>query len=146
MLKFNKDTRTTPLESLWCLIIDFEHISHLALLLLLLTLSRKMTAGMKVLQISQKASFAVSLSLFAKVTGLYHVLYEVVVKVKLQMRFSVKNNTCSECHVVFGKTLICQELMGISANIISQQIFEIKFPSKLFVTFKKKTKEMPRLS
>ena len=54
MLKVNnKDTRTTPLDSLWCIIVNFKHIPHLALVPLLLTLSRKMPAGMKVLQISQ---------------------------------------------------------------------------------------------
>ena len=25
----NKDTKTTPMASFWCLIVNFEHISHL---------------------------------------------------------------------------------------------------------------------
>ena len=42
----NKDTRTTPVKSFWCLYI-FKHISHhvLMLVFLLLTLSRKISAG-----------------------------------------------------------------------------------------------------
>ena len=32
----NKDTRTTPF---WCLIVNFGHISHLALVFLMLTLN-----------------------------------------------------------------------------------------------------------
>ena len=40
MFKFNnKSTRTTSLRSLWCFIGNFENISHLFLLLMLLTLS-----------------------------------------------------------------------------------------------------------
>ena len=118
MLKVNnKDTRTMPLDSLWCIIMNFKHIPHLALVLLLLTLSRKMPAGMKVLQISQETPFVVSL--FAKVTALYQVLYEVDVKVKIVYEVFNKNTTRSEYHLVYGKTLICQEFMGISANIIN---------------------------
>ena len=56
MLKVNnKDTRTTPLSLLltlnifWCrsgvFIANFEHILHLALVFLLLTLSRRIPAG-----------------------------------------------------------------------------------------------------
>ena len=40
MFKFNnKSTRTTSLTSCWCFIGNFENISHLFLLLMLLTLS-----------------------------------------------------------------------------------------------------------
>ena len=41
----NKDTTTTPMASFCCLIANFEHISHLALVFLLLTLSWQMPAG-----------------------------------------------------------------------------------------------------
>ena len=45
MFKFNrKDTRTTPLMSC-CLYCIFEHISHLVLVFLLLTLRRQLPAG-----------------------------------------------------------------------------------------------------
>ena len=37
----NKDTRTTPMASFWYLIVNFERISHLVLVFLLLTLSRQ---------------------------------------------------------------------------------------------------------
>ena len=36
----NKDTRTTPLALFLCLIVNFEHISHLILMFLLWVLSR----------------------------------------------------------------------------------------------------------
>ena len=36
----NKDTRTTPVASFWCFIVNFGHISHLLLVFLLLTLSK----------------------------------------------------------------------------------------------------------
>ena len=37
----NKDTRTTPWRRSGIFIVNFEHISHLVLVFLLLTLSRK---------------------------------------------------------------------------------------------------------
>ena len=40
----NEDTRTTPMAS-GVFIVNFEHISYLVLLLLLLTLSRKIPVG-----------------------------------------------------------------------------------------------------
>ena len=61
MFKVNKDTRTTPLASFWCLycvvvlvsllrrsgifIVNFEHISHIVLVFLLLTLNMRLPAG-----------------------------------------------------------------------------------------------------
>ena len=48
MLKVNnKYTRTTPLKSFWGLIANFEHISHLFLVFLLLTLNTQLPAGDK---------------------------------------------------------------------------------------------------
>ena len=34
----NKDIRTTPVTSFWCLIVNFKHISHFVLVFLLLSL------------------------------------------------------------------------------------------------------------
>ena len=41
----NKNTRTTSMTSFWCFIVDFEHISQLSLVFLLLTLNKQMLAG-----------------------------------------------------------------------------------------------------
>ena len=44
MFKFNnKDTRTTPRSGVF--IVNFEHISHLVLVFLLLTLNMELPAG-----------------------------------------------------------------------------------------------------
>ena len=46
MFKVNyKETITKSLTSFWCLIVNFEHISHHAFVFLLLTLSRQIPAG-----------------------------------------------------------------------------------------------------
>ena len=41
----NEDARTMPMALFWCVFVNFEHISHLVVLFLLLTLSRYMQAG-----------------------------------------------------------------------------------------------------
>ena len=46
MLKVNKDTRTTPVARLSdAFMVNFEHISHLVLVFLLLTLNMQLPAG-----------------------------------------------------------------------------------------------------
>ena len=51
MFKFNNnDTRTMLLKSFWCIIVNFEHISHLFLVFLLLTLNKQMLAKMPLKQ------------------------------------------------------------------------------------------------
>ena len=44
---YNKGTRTTP--PFWCLYCQFEHISHLVLVILVLTLNKKLVAGKQLL-------------------------------------------------------------------------------------------------
>ena len=41
----NKNTRMTLITSFWCFIVNFELISHLFLVFLLLTLNRYLFAG-----------------------------------------------------------------------------------------------------
>ena len=49
----NKDTRMTPLASFGVFIFNFEHISHLVLVFLLLTLSRYMSTGVGITKMKQ---------------------------------------------------------------------------------------------
>ena len=46
----NKNTRVASLMPFWCFIVNFEHISHLFLVFLLLTLNKLMSAGWSIVQ------------------------------------------------------------------------------------------------
>ena len=44
----DKDTRTTTMASFWYLYVNFEHISHIVLVFLLLTLNMQLPAGFRI--------------------------------------------------------------------------------------------------
>ena len=62
----NKDTRTTPMAFFSVLIVNFEHISHLVLVYLFLTLNMQLPAGMhNIFEINKSKIFKKS-AIFSK--------------------------------------------------------------------------------
>ena len=45
----NKDTKAKAMVSFWFFIVNFEHISHLVLVFLLLTLKMKLPGGVRII-------------------------------------------------------------------------------------------------